>query len=151
MTTITTSTTPPTNRAELLIELASVAFHKAGGREQPGGDSDVTEFDGATTVTLRNVNGVLAVYEVDGDKLKRQAAVVATVDQLFKAAFAGPRDPRSAEYKAGVRAALPFRIDDTLIKRQYQPGTAQDDAFSAGLVEGYAIFRCAQACAAGAA
>lgn len=39
-----------------------------GGREQP---SDVTDVDGVTTITLRNINGPLAVYELRGAKLQR--------------------------------------------------------------------------------
>jgi hypothetical protein len=33
------------------------------------------------------------------------------IDALFQVAFSMPRDPRSAEYKAGVRAALAYRIE----------------------------------------
>lgn len=61
-----------------------------------------------------------------------------------------PRDPRSDEYRAGVRAALEFRIEGLSIRRPHAAGTAQDDAFDGGLAEGHAIWRKAQA-AAGAA
>lgn len=68
-----------------------------------------------------------------------------TVDQLFAAAFDMPRDPRSPEYKAGVRAALSFRIDGLPIRHPYPAGSAADDAFAAGIQEGHAIWRRAQA------
>ncbi|MBX9726735.1 MAG: hypothetical protein K2X09_05665 [Rickettsiales bacterium] len=79
------------------------------------------------------------------------AAPAATVDQLFAAAFAVPRDPRSAAYKLGVRAALQFRIEGVRIKRPYVVGSAECDAFSSGLDEGHGIWRRAQAESAGAA
>lgn len=68
-----------------------------------------------------------------------------SADQLFTQAFAGPRDPRSTEYRAGVMAALRYRVDGIAITRPYAAGTAQDDAFDAGQVEGHAIWRRAQA------
>lgn len=61
--------------------------------------------------------------------------------QLFAAAFAVARDPRSAEYRAGVQAALEFRVDGKRITRPYPPGSAADDAYDAGLVEGHWIWR----------
>lgn len=67
-----------------------------------------------------------------------------SADQLFSQAFAGPRDPRSVEYKAGVRAALQFRIDGTAITRPYPIGSAGDDAFDGGLAEGHALWRRSQ-------
>jgi len=63
------------------------------------------------------------------------------VETLFRAAFDGPRDPRSTPYKAGVRAALAYRIDGTGFPHPYQPGTAEDDAYYAGIAEGHAIGR----------
>lgn len=66
------------------------------------------------------------------------------VETLFSAAFDTPRDPRSAPYKAGVRAALTFRIDGTGFPLPYQPGTAEDDAYYAGIAEGHAIWRASQ-------
>lgn len=65
----------------------------------------------------------------------------AQVDTLFRAAFDTPRDPRSAPYKAGVHAALAFRIDGKGFPHPYQPGTAEDDAYYAGISEGHAIWR----------
>jgi len=65
----------------------------------------------------------------------------ALVDRLYSAAFDIPRDPRSDEYKAGVRAVLKFRIDGTPISRPFKIGSAQDDAYYAGHAEGHAIWR----------
>lgn len=79
------------------------------------------------------------------------AAPAATVDQLFAAAFAVPRDPRSAAYKLGVRAALQFRIEGRRIERPYVVGSAECDAYFAGVQEGHAVWRRAQAETAGAA
>lgn len=75
----------------------------------------------------------------------------ATADQLFTAAFAVPRDPRSAAYKAGVLAALKFRIEGRRIPKLYDPASAEDDAYYAGVQEGHAVWRKAQAGTAGAA
>ncbi|CDG84141.1 hypothetical protein [Janthinobacterium agaricidamnosum] len=63
------------------------------------------------------------------------------VDQLLDAAFNVPRDPRSTPYKAGARAALVFRIEGVAIPTAYTAGTAEADAFSAGIEEGHAIWR----------
>lgn len=143
--TSSTSTTPLVRRADQLIERARIAYAKAGGREQPSAASDVNEVAGTTTITLRNINGVLATYQLHGDALRRVPAVTATVDQLIDVAVNRPRDPRSPEYWAGARAVLSFRIEGTPIRRLYAAGTAQDDAFDAGQVEGHAIWRRAQA------
>ncbi|MBA5686963.1 hypothetical protein [Rugamonas apoptosis] len=74
-----------------------------------------------------------------------QATPAATVEQLFQAAFSVPRDPRSTSYKNGVRAALAFRIEGRRIARLYDPASAEDDAFYAGVAEGHALWRRAQA------
>ncbi|MGK5053587.1 hypothetical protein [Janthinobacterium sp. RB2P8] len=71
-------------------------------------------------------------------------------DQLLDAAFSVPRDPRSSQYKAGARAALVFRTEETPIPQPYPAGSVEADAFSAGIEEGHAIWRRVQA-AAGAA
>jgi hypothetical protein len=63
------------------------------------------------------------------------------VDQLFDAAFNNARDPRSAEYKAGVRAVLNYRVAGTRIRSAHPMGTAQADAFYAGVDEGHRIWR----------
>lgn len=66
------------------------------------------------------------------------------IEQLFKAAFDKPRDPRSAEYKEGVRAALAYRVNGARIHCPYPAGSAQFDAFYAGIAEGHAIWRAHQ-------
>jgi hypothetical protein len=65
-----------------------------------------------------------------------------TVDELMQEAFdpSRHRDPRSDEYKAGVRAALEYRINCKKISMPYQVGTAQADAFFSGLDEGHRIW-----------
>ena len=62
-------------------------------------------------------------------------------DQLLDAAFNVPRDPRSSQYKAGARAALAFRTECAPIVQPYAAGSAEADAFSAGIEEGHAIWR----------
>lgn len=64
-----------------------------------------------------------------------------TVDQLMQEVFSKSRDPRSDEYKAGVRAALEYRIEGKKISMPYPIGAAQADAFLSGLDEGHAIWR----------
>jgi len=56
-------------------------------------------------------------------------------ENLYKAIFAGPRDPRSDEYKGGVMAALLYRFAGIKVSesRPYQVGTVEFDAFSAGV------------------
>jgi len=54
-----------------LIERARIAYLKAGGVDQPSDASEVKEINGVTTITLRNLNGVLAMYRFDGAALKR--------------------------------------------------------------------------------
>jgi hypothetical protein len=63
------------------------------------------------------------------------------VDQLFNAAFNIARDPRSAEYKAGVRAVLQYRATGERVRCTHPMGTAQADAFYAGVDEGHRIWR----------
>ena len=74
-----------------------------------------------------------------------------SVDQLMQAAFFNGRTPRSAEYKAGTRAVLQNRIERKDIIPTYQAGTAEADAFFAGLDEGKSIWRAAVAKIGGAA
>ena len=64
-------------------------------------------------------------------------------EELFKAIFAGPRDPRSDEYKRGVMAALLFRFAGVKVSenRPYKVGTVEFDAFSSGVDEGNARWR----------
>lgn len=67
-----------------------------------------------------------------------------TAMEIFNETFDTPRDPRSAEYKAGVMAALCFRINGQKIPRPYALGTAQADAFYAGIDEGHRRWRVEQ-------
>jgi len=74
-----------------------------------------------------------------------------SVDRLMQAAFFNGRTPRSAEYKAGTRAALENRIEQKDIVPQYQAGTSEADAYFAGIDEGRSIWRAAMAKIGGAA
>lgn len=62
-----------------------------------------------------------------------------TAQQLYDEAFCHPRDPRSAEYKAGVLAALMFRLGETPYCPQcpHPVGSAQSDAWFSGSQEGH--------------
>jgi hypothetical protein len=60
-------------------------------------------------------------------------------DKVFKAAFDVVREPRSQAYKDGVMAALRSHLDGTPVDFKYDAGTAQFDAFFAGLDEGHAL------------
>jgi len=66
------------------------------------------------------------------------------VEQLFNAAFDKPRDPRSAEYKEGVRATLMYRLTGDRVRCPYAPQLAQSDAWYAGTEEGHLIWRAHQ-------
>ena len=68
---------------------------------------------------------------------------VLTVDSLMKAAFFNGRAPRSSAYKAGTRMALEHRIERKDIEVPYTPGTADADAYFAGIEEGKLIYRVA--------
>jgi len=63
------------------------------------------------------------------------------VDQLVRAAFDRPRDRRSDAYKQGVRALLIARVSLATLICNYQPGSAEFDAFHAGVDEGRAIWQ----------
>lgn len=61
--------------------------------------------------------------------------------QLFDVAFGQPRDPRSTAYKAGVLAALRYRIHGVRMRDPYGAGTAESDAWYSGAAEGHALCR----------
>lgn len=64
--------------------------------------------------------------------------------EIFDAAFAKPRDPRSDEYRHGVIDILKFRLgeaNEAFGKKQYVLGTAQADAYFAGCDEGHRLAR----------
>lgn len=71
----------------------------------------------------------------------RIGAASELAQRIFDDAFDVPRDPRSDEYKAGVLAALNYRIDGVAIPRLFKPGTAQDDAYYAGISAGHSRWR----------
>ncbi|SAL66468.1 hypothetical protein AWB67_07113 [Caballeronia terrestris] len=64
-----------------------------------------------------------------------------TVAELMAEAFTSGRDPRSAEYIAGVRSILENCIEGAAIVLPYALGTTQADAFLAGQEEGRVIWR----------
>jgi hypothetical protein len=65
---------------------------------------------------------------------------MSTAGDLYAAAFAVPRDPRSPEYRAGVRYALAYRLGETPSRPcPYPAGTAQSDAYHSGCQEGHMI------------
>jgi hypothetical protein len=69
-----------------------------------------------------------------------------TVEELMAEAFAPGRDPRSQEYKTGVRAILAWRINGVPLEMPppFALGSAQADAYFAGQDEGKAIWRALQ-------
>ena len=62
-------------------------------------------------------------------------------DDLYRMAFAQPRSPRSDAYKSGVLALLQHKLDDADLFNPYTPGTAESDAWFAGVDEGHFIMR----------
>ncbi len=66
-----------------------------------------------------------------------------TAQFLFDKAFSTPRTPRSDAYKVGLLAALRYRLDGARIACPYRMGTAEADAFHAGVNEGHALARAA--------
>lgn len=61
--------------------------------------------------------------------------------QLFDAAFARVRDPRSEAYRAGVLALLRWKESRVPLERPYLLGTAEADAWFSGVDEGNSIWR----------
>jgi hypothetical protein len=65
---------------EDLTRRAFAAYFRAGGYDQPAGDSGVVEVGGKLYVELHNIRGVLAVYRVRNDgmlkRLKRWPAEI---------------------------------------------------------------------------
>lgn len=55
-----------------LTRRALAAYFRAGGTDQPSGDSGVVKRDEKLYVVLRNVNGTLAVYRVRNDGVLRR-------------------------------------------------------------------------------
>lgn len=63
------------------------------------------------------------------------------IEAILAAAFNKPRDPRSPEYKAGVKAALTFRLAGIHSVLPYTLGTARADAWFSGTDEGHHLWR----------
>lgn len=62
--------------------------------------------------------------------------------EIFEAAFSTSRAARSEEYKAGVLAALRFRLQEADgVPCGYEMGTASADAYFAGCDEGHRLAR----------
>ena len=66
---------------------------------------------------------------------------MAKAQELFDKAFFEGRAPRSDEYRKGVMDALRFRFDGAKIACPWPQGTAQADAYYAGVNEGHGIWR----------
>lgn len=60
--------------------------------------------------------------------------------ELFDAAFSKARTPRSVAYKSGVLAELKFRLHGEGTVVLYPAGSAEFDAYYAGVEEGLAIY-----------
>lgn len=67
-------------------------------------------------------------------------AVESAIDRLMSTTFCPGRDPRSDEYKAGARAVLMFLLEGAPMPRPFEMGTAQADAFYAGVDEGRGVW-----------
>lgn len=63
------------------------------------------------------------------------------IEAIMAAAFNTARDPRSPAYRAGVRAALVFRLAGTRMVLPYPLGSAQADAWLYGKEEGHSLWR----------
>ncbi|OGU11544.1 MAG: hypothetical protein A2075_23330 [Geobacteraceae bacterium GWC2_58_44] len=61
-------------------------------------------------------------------------------EELFKAAFAPHRTPRSDAYKRGVMAVLILKCGGRRDVQTYVPGTPELDAWAAGCDEGHLIW-----------
>lgn len=68
-------------------------------------------------------------------------APLSIVDTLLDAAFDESRAPRSAEYKDGARSVLEAKVSGGRLHCPYPHGTAQCDAFFAGVTEGNQLWR----------
>ncbi len=67
----------------------------------------------------------------------------ADIDRLMAETFSAPRDPRSPQYRAGVRVILERKLIGTpLPALPYLLGSASADAYFAGQGEGHVIARC---------
>lgn len=72
------------------------------------------------------------------------AAAIQTAQRLIEDVMAtrfSRGEARSPEYKAGVRAVLEHRALGRGVKNPFAAGTAQSDAWFAGLADGNALWR----------
>ncbi|NCC53729.1 MAG: hypothetical protein EOM20_21335 [Spartobacteria bacterium] len=67
------------------------------------------------------------------------------VDELMAATFEVPRDPCSPAYKVGARAGMRSMLEQVQARCPYTLGTAEADAWFAGLAEGRRRVRCLMA------
>lgn len=70
-----------------------------------------------------------------------QSASSLQVDRLMALAFFPSRTPRSAEYRAGCRAALEYRVLGRTMRSEHSAGSCKADAWFAGAEEGHAIWQ----------
>lgn len=68
------------------------------------------------------------------------APIQSQIDAMMAATFHAGRDPRSEEYKAGVRALLTQRLTKNQVPFPYEIGTAGADAYFAGIDEGFVVW-----------
>lgn len=63
------------------------------------------------------------------------------LNRMMAWAFHESRDPRSAEYREGVRDLLLFKLVEKSLRNPFIPGTAHADAWWAGVEEGKQVFK----------
>lgn len=142
----------PANQLELLagvaVAIAQLALQIADECRSSGEDSRPLEI---VTCVRRKVDLTGEQVEGKGNAIHKAASkeVVGQtlchgeelVENLMKSAFDCPRDPRSPAYKLGARAVLAHRALKGDLVCKFQHGTAEFDAFAAGMDEGREIWR----------
>jgi hypothetical protein len=73
-------------------------------------------------------------------RLEKTESPEGLVNRLLKEQFAPGRAPRSAEYKAGVRAKLVYYVYECDLLYPYPAGSVRADAFYAGVKDGAEIW-----------
>jgi hypothetical protein len=63
------------------------------------------------------------------------------LNRMMAWAFHEARDPRSPEYRAGVRDMLLFKLVEKPLRNPWMLGTAHADAWFAGVEEGKLVFK----------
>lgn len=66
---------------------------------------------------------------------------MAKAQEIFDKAFQPGRPPRSAAYRAGVLSLLKLKLDKAPLGCPHAPGSAEFDAFYAGVSEGHDLLR----------